>query len=93
MTVTKIFANQSIHDIAMREVALPEELHEVVEYSILASPVDPFDPMEKAMKELGARTLLNTEHLHENWILLREYPLSEKLLAMSRVWQSPDGQE
>ena len=65
----------------------------MVEYSILASPTDPFDPMEKAMKELGARTLLNTEHLHENWTFLREYPLSEKLLAMSRVWQSADGQE
>jgi Ca2+-transporting ATPase len=93
MTVTKIFANQHIHELAMREAALAEELHEVVEYSILASPSDPFDPMEKAMKELGARTLLNTEHLHENWTFLREYPLSEKLLAMSRVWQSADGQE
>jgi Ca2+-transporting ATPase len=93
MTVTKIFANQSIHDIAMRQVALPEILHEVVEYSILASPTDPFDPMEKAMKELGVRTLMNTEHLHSNWTFLREYPLSDKILAMSRVWQSPDGQE
>jgi Ca2+-transporting ATPase len=93
MTVTKILAKQRIHDIAMRQVALAEELHEVVEYSILASPTDPFDPMEKAMKELGTRTLLNTEHLHENWTFLREYPLSEKLLAMSRVWQSPDGQD
>jgi Ca2+-transporting ATPase len=93
MTVTKIFARQRIHDIAMRQVALAEELHEVVEYSILASPTDPFDPMEKAMKELGVRTLLNTEHLHGNWVFLREYPLSEKLLAMSRVWQSQDGQD
>jgi Ca2+-transporting ATPase len=93
MTVTQIFANQRIHEIAMREVVLPEELHEVVEYSILASPIDPFDPMEKAMKELGTRTLLNTEHLHANWKFLREYPLSEKLLAMSRVWQSPDGED
>lgn len=93
MTVTQVFSKQRIHDIAMRQVALPEELHEVVEYSILASPTDPFDPMEKAMKELGTRTLLNTEHLHANWTFLREYPLSEKLLAMSRVWQSPDGQD
>jgi Ca2+-transporting ATPase len=93
MTVTKIFANKKIHDIAMRQVALPEELHEVVEYSIMASPTDPFDPMEKAMKELGARTLINTEHLHDNWAFLREYPLSEKLLAISRVWQSQDGQD
>ncbi|HZU86876.1 MAG TPA: cation-translocating P-type ATPase, partial [Anaerolineaceae bacterium] len=93
MTVTKIFTNQKIYDIAMRQVALPDELHEVVEYSILASPSDPFDPMEKAMKELGMRALLNTEHLHSGWTLLREYPLSEKLLAMSRVWQSQDGQD
>jgi Ca2+-transporting ATPase len=49
--------------------------------------------MEKAMKELGGRTLSNTEHIHKDWKLLREYPLSPKLLAMSRVWQSPDGQE
>jgi Ca2+-transporting ATPase len=93
MTVTQVFSKQRIYDIAMRQVALPEELHEVVEYSILASPTDPFDPMEKAMKELGLRALLNTEHLHTNWTFLREYPLSEKLLAMSRVWQSPDGQD
>jgi len=92
MTVTQVFANQKIYDITMHQMVLPEDIHEVVEYSILASPTDPFDPMEKAMRELGARTLLNTEHLHNNWTFLREYPLSEKLLAMSRVWQSADGQ-
>ena len=68
-------------------------LHEVMEYSILASPADPFDPMEKAMKELGGRTLENTEHIHRDWTLVREYQLSEHLLAMSHVWRSPDGQD
>jgi Ca2+-transporting ATPase len=93
MTVADICVNRQVHDVSMKQVALPEELHEALESSILASPTDPFDPMEKAMKELGTRTLLNTEHLHADWTLLREYPLSEKLLAMSRVWQSPDGQD
>jgi len=93
MTVSKICVGGIIHDVSMREISLPENLHEVVEYSILASPTDPFDPMEKAMKELGARTLMNTEHLHSDWTLLREYALSEHLLAMSRVWQSPDGKD
>jgi Ca2+-transporting ATPase len=46
--------------------------------------------MEKAMKELGERTLANTEHLHSGWELQREYPLSRALLTMSRVWRSPD---
>jgi Ca2+-transporting ATPase len=93
MTVANICVNRQVHDVSMKQVVLPEELHEALEYSILASPTDPFDPMEKAMKELGTRTLLNTEHLHADWTLLREYPLSEKLLAMSRVWQSPDGKD
>ena len=33
----------------------------------------------------------DTEHLHADWELVREYPLSEKLLALSHVWRSPDG--
>ena len=45
------------------------------------------------MQELGERTLAGTEHLHDDWELLREYPLSRELLAMSRVWRSPDGSE
>jgi Ca2+-transporting ATPase len=93
MTVTQIGVGDHLFSVDGKGATLPEDLHDVVEYSILASPADPFDPMEKAMKELGARTLMNTEHLHHDWTLVHEYPLSEKMLAMSRVWRSPDGQE
>jgi Ca2+-transporting ATPase len=93
MTVTKIAVNGHVYDVENTPTTIPEALHSVVEYSILASPTDPFDPMEKAMKELAGRTLSNTEHIHKNWKFLREYPLSSELMAMSRVWQSPDGQE
>ena len=93
MTVTKIAVGGQLYEVDGKQLILPEALHEVVEYSILASPTDPFDPMEKAMKELGGRTLANTEHLHKDWTLVKEYPLSEKLLAMSHVWRSPDAQE
>jgi P-type Ca2+ transporter type 2C len=71
-------------------VPLPESVHELVEFCILASQRDPFDSMEKAFKELGDRSLAHTEHLHSDWKLLREYPLSPQLLAMSHVWQSAD---
>jgi Ca2+-transporting ATPase len=71
--------------------SLPEAFHGIVEYSVLASPVDPFDPMDTAFKVLGERYLAQTEHLHADWTLVREYPLSEKLLALSHVWRSPDG--
>ena len=70
--------------------ALPEAVHQLVEFCILASQRDPLDPMEKAFKELGDRYLAHTEHLHSDWKLLREYPLSPHLLAMSHVWESAD---
>ena len=70
--------------------ALPEAVHQLVEFCILASQRDPFDPMEKAFKQLGDRYLAHTEHLHSDWKLLREYPLSPHLLAMSHVWESAD---
>jgi P-type Ca2+ transporter type 2C len=72
---------------------LPEGVHELVEFCILASQRDPFDPMEKAFKQLGDSYLAHTEHLHSDWQLLREYPLSPHLLAMSHVWQSANGKQ
>ena len=35
--------------------APPEKFHQLIEFSILASQTNPFDPMEKALKELGER--------------------------------------
>jgi len=66
---------------------LPEPWHELVEFGILASEKDPFDPMERALHELGNRTLNGSEHLHDAWEIVHEYSLSPELLAMSHVWQ------
>jgi Ca2+-transporting ATPase len=42
-------------------------------------------------RESSAQRLAKTEHLHENFVLVHEYPLSPELLALSHVWRSPDG--
>ena len=93
MTVADLAVAEDTLAVEPAGTLLPEAFHELVEFAILASPEDPFDPMEKAMRELGERTLAGTEHLHRDWELLREYPLSRELLAMSRVWRSPDRSE
>ncbi|MFH1387645.1 MAG: cation-translocating P-type ATPase [bacterium] len=67
-----------------------EENHDLLEYGILASQNDPFDPIEKEIKRLGELYLSGTEHIHKNWQLVREYQLSKELLAISHVWESPD---
>ena len=74
---------------AVGEARLPERFHEIAEFAVLASPIDPFDPMDTAFKVLGERYLADTEHVHSDWDLVREYPLSEHLLALSHVWRSP----
>ena len=70
---------------------LPERFHRTLEFAILAGKQDPFDPMEKAISKLGAEHLTGTDHLHTTWRMVCEYPLSSQLLALSQVWESPDG--
>jgi Ca2+-transporting ATPase len=91
MSVSRVLAGGQFYTVNGGTHDLPEIFHEVVEFSILASQRDPFDPMEIAFKDFGQRYLANTEHLHDNWSLVREYPLSQQLLALSHVWKAPEG--
>ncbi len=65
-----------------------EKFHKLLEYSLLASERDPFDPLEKEIKRVIEKYLSGTEHIHSSWKLVKEYPLSKRLLALSHVWQS-----
>jgi Ca2+-transporting ATPase len=94
MSVHTIFASGEFFRVDyVSGTGIPENFHEVMEFSILASQRDPFDPMEKAFKELGNHYLAQTEHLHEDWTLVHEYPLSDRLMAISHVWKSPQGDD
>lgn len=72
---------------------LLEKFHELLEFGYLASQRDPFDPLEKEIKRNTEKFLINTEHIHEEWKTVREYPLSKNLLALSNVWKSPDSRK
>ena len=71
--------------------ALPEPYHELLEYAVLASETDPHDPMEQAFHRFALDLLADTEHLHPNWSLAKEYVLSPELLAMSHLWTADGG--
>ncbi len=70
--------------------ALAEPFHELLEYAVLASEIEPHDPMEQAFHRMADDHLVGTEHLHPGWSLVREYELSPQLLAMSHVWRDGD---
>ncbi|MBU6153151.1 MAG: cation-translocating P-type ATPase [Bdellovibrionales bacterium] len=65
---------------------LPEAVHEVMEYAVLASRTDTVEPMELAVHSLANLTLKQTEHLHPEWISVREYPIRQRFM-MSQAWK------
>ncbi|HUL41555.1 MAG TPA: cation-translocating P-type ATPase [Burkholderiales bacterium] len=92
MKVRKLYAGGGFLDIQPDPAGeLPEQFHELVEYGILASEIEPFDPMEKALMDLGQRFLSQTEHLHYDWALKHEYALTPELLAHTHAWKTPEG--
>lgn len=94
MTVGALCTDDEVVSATTADLAtLPNAFHLLVEYSILASQRDPFDPMERALHQYGNQSLANTEHIHQDWTLVQQYPLSKDLLAMSHVWRSPGGHE
>ena len=91
MTVRRRWTPAAAYDSAgALSAPLAEDLHEVLEFAVLASHRRAFDPMETAIIEAGKCLLANTEHLHADSTLVDDYRLSREMLAMSRVWQSPD---
>jgi Ca2+-transporting ATPase len=85
MTVTRLYNGTDFASLVQGE-SFHESFHDVIEYGVLSSQVNPFDPMEKAIIKTGEQLLNESEHLHTHWEMIKEYPLSKDLLAMSRVF-------
>lgn len=68
--------------------SLHDEYHRLLEYGVLASQPNPFDPMEKAILALFHERLSGSKRAQAKQMLVREYPLSERLMAMACVWSS-----
>lgn len=71
-------------------VDMPEPMHELLDSALLACARDPVDPLERAVIEAhratAARPAAGSVHG------VREYPLSDQLLAVTRVWRGDDAE-
>jgi len=92
MTLKRLDVQGCSPDLTETGDVLPEPVHELMEYAILASKRDPFDPMERALHAAGKKWLMETEHLHPDWSLAKEYPLAPDLLAVTHAWDCGGGQ-
>jgi len=92
MTVTRLYNGSDFFKVN-KCTKFPEEFHEIIEYGILSSQTNPFDPMERAITNMGDVYLKNTEHIHTEWQMVKEYSLSKDLLAMSKVFIAPENQQ
>ncbi|MFA6353658.1 MAG: cation-translocating P-type ATPase [Candidatus Paceibacterota bacterium] len=91
MELSSLYANGSfceIKDLTFNK--LLEKFEILLEFGILASRKDPFDPIEKELNKIGNLYLKKIKETYHNYDLVREYSLSKKLLALSHVWQSKD---
>lgn len=69
--------------LVLNDDPIPDIYREITQSALLASPINPFDPMDKAFHVIASH--------EENWELVREYPITDKLMAMSNVWKTQDG--
>nr|WP_019142689.1 cation-translocating P-type ATPase [Noviherbaspirillum massiliense] len=70
---------------------LPDEVRRLLECSVLASEIMPFDPMEKAIHRSLDSLSPDAGKAHRGWSLVHEYPLTRDFLAMTHVWEGTDG--
>jgi Ca2+-transporting ATPase len=70
-------------------LTLSQPYRNLVRTGVLASAVDPFDPMELAFHRL-AKTA--SETIADSWRIARTYGLRPGLLAMVQAWQVPENE-
>ncbi|MEK6594446.1 MAG: cation-translocating P-type ATPase [Pseudomonadota bacterium] len=88
MMVRQLASGGDVHEVASHEAALPARHHDVLDYAVLASEINPFDPMEQALQELGKSAIAERLGRRAGWELAREYPISPQLLAHTHVWRT-----
>lgn len=92
MSLEVLATPQNILMLGSKDDALNPTQKELLSYSILASEINPFDPMEQAFHEkrnLAHESIQQTSEFQ----LVHEYGLTPDLPAMTHVWQAAESNE
>lgn len=90
MTLQSLATLNKISMLSSNAVELESPDKELMSYAVLASEIDPFDPMEKAFHESIKQYHQEHLNIYENYFIIHEYGLSSNLPAMTHIWESPE---
>ena len=94
MTVQKVWSQSGSADLTQKQPApLPESSREILLHGVLACLPQPFDPMEKAIHTALEQADDAAHTSIQDLQLVREYPLTDELRAMTNVWQNAEGSQ
>ena len=93
MTVRAVATEAESVTVDAQTTIVCEQFQNVIRTAVLASKTDPFDPMERALHATNSRLTPQDDSPHRGWSLLKEYPLTPGLLAVTHVWQTVDATE
>lgn len=89
MTVAELRADGQVCRPTLRaSTSLPQIFAPLVQYGVLASAIEPFDPMEQALHALERETRQGGPSPHEGRTLSHTWGLRPDLLAVTQAWTS-----
>ena len=88
MSVAEVFCNGAWRE-ANTQAAHAAGAEALLEAAALASEVDPFDPMERAILLAAETTAPAATTVRRDWRLEADYPLHTGFLAICHGWRSP----
>jgi len=62
------------------------DVAEIIEYGVLASQKNPYDPMEEAFILAGKQVFGNIDKVYNNQEIVKEYPVEDNNLSVVQVW-------
>lgn len=70
-----------------------EQYSEIIRYGVLASQIEPFDPMEEALLAASKDMGVEPKSIHGGNVIAEEYPLEESSLSVGHVWTDKNGKQ
>ena len=93
MSLQGLATKSEILNLANNSKNLSSDQFELLTYAVLASEIEPFDPMEKAFHEGLSLYRKNHADNYQNFHLAHEYSLDPEFPAMAHLWSSPENSE